>query len=256
MRHIVEKRPFNTSYYLLAHLDDFVYQMVHCNRRTKWKPFFQRTRRTLWQRKQQHKKRPIQPEEVYENAQGMKVIKVQLAGEQTKHTETGLVEGANIVVNCNVTVGDMEQNASSNIVMRYSNEQNVQYDNNGISETTLNYIVKEENKEEQAVGAVPTEEVEPQATDDPITVTKSISSGNGADIYETQVQKYTITVKNNTDETISNITIEDDIPAELVYAESVTNFGFKNNYTANENVTKYIKIIETVEARKEMQIYD
>lgn len=32
MRHIVEKRLFNTSYYLLAHLDDFVYQMVHCNR--------------------------------------------------------------------------------------------------------------------------------------------------------------------------------------------------------------------------------
>ena len=196
-----------------------------------------------------------QSEEVYENEQGMKVIKVQLAGEQTKHTETGLVEGANIVVNCDVTVDNMEQNASSNIVMKYSNEQNVQYDNNGMSETTLNYIVKEENKEEQAVGAVSTEEVEPQATDDPITVTKSISSGNGADIYETQVQKYTITVKNNTDETISNITIEDDIPAEMVYAESVTNFGFKNNYTANENVTKYIKIIETLEARKEMQIY-
>ena len=196
-----------------------------------------------------------QSEEVYQNEQGMKVIKVQLAGEQTKHTETGLVEGANIVVNCDVTVDNMEQNASSNIVMKYSNEQNVQYDNNGMSETTLNYIVKEENKEEQAVGAVSTEEVEPQATDDPITVTKSISSGNGADIYETQVQKYTITVKNNTDETISNITIEDDIPAEMVYAESVTNFGFKNNYTANENVTKYIKIIETLEARKEMQIY-
>ena len=196
-----------------------------------------------------------QSEEVYENEQGMKVIKVQLAGEQTKHTETGLVEGANIVVNCDVTVDNMEQNASSNIVMKYSNEQNVQYDNNGMSETTLNYIVKEENKEEQQVGATPTEETEPQATDDPIIVTKSISSGNGADIYETQVQKYTITVKNNTDETISNITIEDDIPAEMVYAESVTNFGFKNNYTANENVTKYIKIIETLEARKEMQIY-
>ena len=148
-----------------------------------------------------------QSEEVYQNEQGMKVIKVQLAGEQTKHTETGLVEGANIVVNCNVTVDNMEQNASSNIVMKYSNEQNVQYDNNGISETTLNYIVKEENKEEQQVGATPTAEVEPQATDEPITVTKSISSGNGADIYETQVQKYTITVKNNTDQAISNIKV-------------------------------------------------
>ena len=29
VRHIVEKRLFNTLYYLLAHLDDFVYQMVH-----------------------------------------------------------------------------------------------------------------------------------------------------------------------------------------------------------------------------------
>lgn len=196
-----------------------------------------------------------QSEEVYQNEQGMKVIKVQLAGEQTKHTETGLVEGANIVVNCNVTVGDMEQNASSNIVMRYSNEQNVQYDNNGISETVLNYIVKEEAKQEQTVGAVPTEEVEPQATNDPITVTKSISSGNNTDIYETQVQKYTITVKNNTDQAISNITVEDDIPAELVYAESQNEGGWIHEYAEKTDVTKFTKTIETLEAGKEVNIY-
>ena len=29
VRHIVEKRLFNTLYYLLAHLDDFVYHLVH-----------------------------------------------------------------------------------------------------------------------------------------------------------------------------------------------------------------------------------
>ena len=195
-----------------------------------------------------------QSEEVYENAQGMKVIKVQLAGEQTKHTETGLVEGANIVVNCNVTVGDMEQNASSNIVMRYSNEQNVQYDNNGISETTLNYIVKEENKEEQAVGAVPTEEVEPQATDDPITVTKRVSSGNGEDIYERQLQKYIITVKNNTNETITDMILEDDIPDELVYAESKDENGFNHIYETNESVKMYVKNIETLEGGEETVI--
>ena len=196
-----------------------------------------------------------QSEEVYQNEQGMKVIKVQLAGEQTKHTETGLVEGANIVVNCNVTVDNMEQNASSNIVMKYSNEQNVQYDNNGISETTLNYIVKEENKEEQQVGATPTEETEPQATDDPITVTKRVSSGNGADIYETQVQKYTITVKNNTDQAISNIKVEDDIPAELVYADATCDFGFQNGYEANENITKFSTTLETLEAGEEIDVY-
>lgn len=196
-----------------------------------------------------------QSEEVYQNEQGMKVIKVQLAGEQTKHTETGLVEGANIVVNCNVTVDNMEQNASSNIVMKYSNEQNVQYDNNGISETTLNYIVKEENKEEQQVGATPTAEVEPQATDEPITVTKSISSGNGADIYETQVQKYTITVKNNTDQAISNIRVEDDIPAELVYAESVQEGGYSHDYKGKEGVEKYTGTIETLEAGGIEEVY-
>lgn len=196
-----------------------------------------------------------QSEEVYQNEQGMKVIKVQLAGEQTKHTETGLVEGANIVVNCNVTVDNMEQNASSNIVMKYSNEQNVQYDNNGISETTLNYIVKEENKEEQQVGATPTAEVEPQATDEPITVTKSISSGNGADIYETQVQKYTITVKNNTDQAISNIRVEDDIPAELVYAESVQEGGYSHDYKEKEGVEKYTGTIETLEAGGIEEVY-
>ena len=195
-----------------------------------------------------------QSEEVYQNEQGMKVIKVQLAGEQTKHTETGLVEGANIVVNCNVTVGDMEQNASSNIVMRYSNEQNVQYDNNGMSETTLNYIVKEENKEEQLVGATPIEEPEPQATDDPITVTKRVSSGNNTDIYERQLQKYIITVKNNTDEAISNITVEDDIPSEMFYVESTEESGFNHIYETNESVTTYIKNIDILEPEEEIVV--
>ena len=200
-----------------------------------------------------------QSEEVYQNEQGKKVIKVQLAGEQTQHTETGIVEGANVVVNCNLTVGNLEQNAMNNIIMKYNNEQNVQYDNNGIVETTLNYIVKEEQKDktsqEQAIATSPTDEIQPQAVDDPITITKSISSGNGADIYEAQVQKYTITVKNNTNNAISNIKIEDDIPAELAYAETVTDYGFNNNYTANEDITKYIKTIELLEAGKETQIY-
>ncbi len=196
-----------------------------------------------------------QSEEVYQNEQGMKVIKVQLAGEQTKHTETGLVEGANVVVNCNVTVDNMKQNASSNIVMRYANQQNVQYDNNGISEIAVNYIVKEESKEGEPVGATPTAEVEPQATDDPITVTKSISSGTNTDIYETQVQKYTITVKNNTDQAISNITVEDEIPEELVYVDATNDLGFLNDYKPNENITKFSTTLEQLEAGKEVDVY-
>lgn len=114
---------------------------------------------------------------------------------------------ANIVVNCNVKVDKLEQNAKNNIVLKYTNEQEVEYTDRGMEETEINYIVRKEIKEEvnQAMEAP----VEPVSTTDPIIVTKNISAGNNKDIYEAQVQKYTITVKNNTASDMQNIVVED-----------------------------------------------
>lgn len=192
-------------------------------------------------------------EEIYKNENGNQVIKVTLIGEQTKHEETGLTEGANIVVNCNVKVDKLEQNAKNNIVLKYTNEQEVEYTDRGMEETEINYIVRKEIKEEvnQAMEAP----VEPVSTTDPIIVTKNISAGNNKDIYEAQVQKYTITVKNNTASDMQNIVVEDDIPEEMVYVNAITDKGFYNKYEDDEKTKKYTTTIESLKAGAETDVY-
>lgn len=192
-------------------------------------------------------------EEIYKNENGNQVIKVTLIGEQTKHEETGLTEGANIVVNCNVKVDKLEQNAKNNIVLKYTNEQEVEYTDRGMEETEINYIVRKEIKEEvnQAMEAP----VEPVSTTDPIIVTKNISAGNNKDIYEAQVQKYTITVKNNTASDMQNIVVEDDIPEEMVYVNATYSDGFYNNYSEDESMKVYSKTIDVLKAGEETELY-
>ena len=192
-------------------------------------------------------------EEIYKNENGNQVIKVTLIGEQTKHEETGLTEGANIVVNCNVKVDKLEQNAKNNIVLKYTNEQEVEYTDKGMEETEINYIVRKEIKEEvnQAMEAP----VEPVSTTDPIIVTKNISAGNNKDIYEAQVQKYTITVKNNTASDMQNIVVEDDIPEEMIYVNATYSDGFYNNYSEDESMKVYNKTIDVLKAGEETELY-
>ena len=192
-------------------------------------------------------------EEIYKNENGNQVIKVTLIGEQTKHEETGLTEGANIVVNCNVKVDKLEQNAKNNIVLKYTNEQEVEYTDRGMEETEINYIVRKEIKKEvnQAMEAP----VEPVSTTDSIIVTKNISAGNNEDIYEAQVQKYTITVKNNTASDMQNIVVEDDIPEEMIYVNATYSDGFYNNYSEDESMKVYNKTIDVLKAGEETELY-
>lgn len=149
-------------------------------------------------------------------------------------------------------VDKLEQNAKNNIVLKYTNEQEVEYTDRGMEETEINYIVRKEIKEEvnQAMEAP----VEPVSTTDPIIVTKNISAGNNKDIYEAQVQKYTITVKNNTASDMQNIVVEDDIPEEMVYVNATYSDGFYNNYSEDESMKVYSKTIDRIKSRRRNRI--
>ena len=68
-----------------------------------------------------------QSEQVYENEAGRKVVRIEFAGEQTNYSETELIKGTNIILNCNLTVDSMEENKSNNITLRYTNDKDVQY---------------------------------------------------------------------------------------------------------------------------------
>ena len=178
-------------------------------------------------------------EETYENEEGRKVVRIQLAGEQAKYTKTDLVKGANVILNCDITVDAMEKNEKQEVQVKYTNNQdNVQYENDGICKEEINYIVTEETKLQMKNDEI-MKANEAEQAGAPITVTKTIAVGDGNDIYEGQVQKYTIKIKNNTNQEINGITVRDEIPEELVYVDAIFRNGFENEYKNNETKTSY-----------------
>lgn len=177
-------------------------------------------------------------EEVYQNEAGKKVVKIQLAGEQTSYAKTELIKGTNIILNCDVTVDNLEESESQQIRVTYKNDQEVEYYNEGKSELGVNYIVTEETKQNNYEQAV--KQANEVATEsDPITLTKTLTAGNGKDIYEGQVQKYVIKIKNNTNQELSNINVTDEIPSELVYVNAICREGYQNRYEEDANIKKF-----------------
>lgn len=194
-----------------------------------------------------------QTEEVYETEDGRQAIRIQLAGEQTQHMQTQLAKGANVILNCNLEVEDITENKEDAIQVKYTNKEATQYDKEGVSELAINYLAEPTKKAEVQEEE---ESAEPEAQSEPeeqITITKNISAGEGNDIYEKQVQKYTITIKNNTDHDISNVLIEDEIPKEVTYATLIYREGFGNRYQEEEGTTQYSETIETLKAKEEIE---
>ncbi len=175
-------------------------------------------------------------EEIYENEAGRKVARIQLVGEQTSYVETELVKGTNVILNCDVTVENLEENENHRIQVTCTNDKEVEYYNEGKNELEVNYVVTEEMKQQNYETAVK-QSNEIATANEPITVTKMVSAGDGQDIYQGQVQKYTIKIKNNTNQTYQNITVKDEIPNELVYTKAVCDEGLRNGYRDDDKIT-------------------
>lgn len=210
-------------------------------------------------------------EEIYENEAGRKVARIQLVGEQTSYVETELVKGTNVILNCDVTVENLEENENHQIQVTCTNDQEVEYYNEGKNELEVNYVVTEEMKQQNYEAAMK-QSNEIATANEPITVTKTVSAGDGQDIYQGQVQKYTIKIKNNTDQTYRDITIKDEIPSELVYTKAVCDEGLRNGYRDDDKITtvelqtREIKeeeeeenidpqLLQTLEPNKEIEFY-
>lgn len=190
-------------------------------------------------------------EEIYENEEGKKVAKIQLVGEQTGYTQSQLVKGANVILNCNVTVDSVEQDEEHQVKVKYTNDKEVQYYNEGMEAIGVNYVATEQAKEQIKERLAE----ESQATNS-VMIYKSIEAGDNKDIYIGQIQRYTIKVRNNTDQPIHNVRIKDEIPNELVYCKQPTNRGFDNNYEEDESMTQYLsEEIETLNSQEEKEVY-
>ena len=189
---------------------------------------------------------------IYQNEQGKNILSLQLTGEQIKHYEGEIVKGADVIINCNVSVNPLEESKSENIILKYSNENATQYSDEGIITTPIDYHLKA--KEKQVIST--TQIVQEQVTaNQPVIVQKSttVIDNDNNYIYEGQVQKYVITVKNNTNNAIDNLTITDDIPEQMIYCEAIKSEGYNNYFEEDETIDKYTKEIDTLSAGETQQ---
>ena len=98
------------------------------------------------------------------------------------------------------------------------------------------------------------EKITQEASSEPITLSKTNSSDIEGSIYEGQIQKFTIKVKNNTNEEIKNVSVKDTIPAELVYATEILDKGLDNGWVEEEGTTQFENTIESLKANEEVEM--
>ena len=203
------------------------------------------------------------------NEEGKSVLSIEVTGEQTKHCEGDAIKGANLIIDCNLTLDALDKSKNENIILKYTNEKATQYSNNGVTTSEITYIVnqkeeKEEENSEEQESATPINQTagpvietsEKTEKTDPITIEKNtfVIDNTNNYIYEEQIQRYAIAVTNNTEETIKNITITDKIPEELTYCTITKNTGYNNYYTEQEGTENYTETIETLKAGETVEL--
>ena len=179
--------------------------------------------------------------EVGINTNGNRVIKIQLQGCQISYNINGLVKGANIIIPVSIDLTKRLENKTSTMRCIYTNEMNSSTEVTEKKVTLLNKIANNYSKLLKASSTT-------QETTKAITITKDISAGDTKDIYERQIQKITLKVQNNTGSEILNVTLQDEIPNEFIYANTVNDQGISNGYVEDESITNYEKKIEKLGA--------
>ena len=179
--------------------------------------------------------------DVATNENGNKIINIQLQGEQTSYNQESLIKGVNIVVPIKISLIKKLENKTQNIKFTYSNDMTSTIESKETEITLLNKIVNN-------YAILSQENVNDEKTTD-ISVTKEISDGNKKEIYEGQVQKITLTIQNNTNKEIANINIQDEIPNEFIYMDTINNEGYHNGFI-DGNLNTYEKKIEKLQANK------
>lgn len=189
-----------------------------------------------------------QETKVITNENGQKVIQIVLNGEQLEHGNSEIIKGTNIIVNCNLTLNKEPSVDGGNIVMTYQNENGEYYYNNAVEQLYVSYVTP-------VIEGVNTISALAELSDDDVLqVTKEISAGDKNDIYEREVQKYTLTIKNLTNGTLQGITVNDYIPSEMIYVTEVIDKGYKNTWQEDEEVEAFTTQIENLAANEEVKL--
>ena len=210
---------------------------------------------------------------------GRNILKVNLQGEQTGYPVAGNIKGTYVIIDCDLTLSSNVEKTEGNINFKVTNNKDVNYYDNGQKEEKLTYIIptmaeKLETKAINNVGANSQIVNNVGASENDITVTKTVSAGDKKDVREREILKYTITLKNNTNNDLKYVSLTDEIPKEVTYTTYATNLGkgngFKENsyikngdeeyitettdYTSGIRVNEFSRVFETLSAKSEVSV--
>lgn len=182
------------------------------------------------------------------NIESGRIINLQLTGEQTNFVTDGN-KGITIIINTDITLFKTAASKETQVTMKYSNEKAIRLENDGITSTPVNISapvgVIALNSIENSVNGEAAVSLESQEKE--ISLERNSSE---------QIVKYTNTIINNNNDSISNIKILGNIPFENDNYGSTINVKLQQQinsldgidytvyYSENENATSDIDNIE------------
>ena len=180
-----------------------------------------------------------------EEIDGCKVIKIEIDGTQKSYTLNSMTDGVNVIIPTIVIAKKDINTVNTSVEFNCYNSNNTNINGNidvninSISENTNEKIVKVQNaNNNQVIGNAI------KASDISITSTAQVGNqvlNSGDTVYERQVIKYTVKIKNNSDKIISGIKVLGKVPDGTVYAtiNRGNYYDEKYDYVKDEKVKEY-----------------
>ncbi len=174
------------------------------------------------------------------NIENRRILNLALTGEQTQYITDGN-KGITIVLNTDITLRKTSASKQTQVVMSYTNEKAIALENNGITATNVNISAP--------TGVITLNSVTNEKTGE---VATSIESQEEEGVLERNVEtinaKYTLTVINNNNTTISNAKVLGNIPSKGDKYNSTIDTKFVSKVTSLENANCTVFYSENLNA--------
>ena len=203
-----------------------------------------------------------------------KVIKIELEGIQTEYLLNSIVEGPNIIIPASIILKKEIDEKQSNVSLIYYNDNvtSIDYINEDKQSKEYNINIKSINQDEpenveqseqisEYNGDMPVSEVNNVSFDIKATVGSKQLEEND-EVYENQIIKYNIKMKNNSDNKIENVNVVGNVPDGTSYATVDYGSDYEESddyYDLYKYVTddskKQVNEKISLEAGEEKQVY-
>lgn len=204
-----------------------------------------------------------------------KVIRLELDGKQNEYYMNPMVEGSNIIIPASIIIKKDAIESQANVSLTYSNDNSssIDYINEGKTSKEYNINIESVNKTEvenikqyeqvnESSNYVETMSQNNSVSSNIKAMVGSKQLNNNDEVYEDQIIKYSVKLKNETNSKIENIDIIGNIPDGTKFATVDNGSDYKESddyydlykYVTDETKEQYNEKI-SLEAGEEKELY-